>query len=146
MSDRKKRRSDGAAAGLFPATELPVHVRPARRWRAWSLIYFTWPVYCTQWLLAVLRRPFSFRATPTGRRALPTSAVLPQLLMAGTLIPAAVFGLWSGRADAICAAAFACLQVLPVGVVLTVASGRGASADDAAMARISRRAPQGRSS
>ena len=101
-------------------------------WRAWSLIYFTWPVYCLEWIKATLRRPAVFRSTPTRPTTLSPASVLPQLLTAFALTCAAVAGLWSGKPAALWPAAFAAVQVLPVLVVLTLAGRREARVVDGA--------------
>jgi cellulose synthase (UDP-forming) len=97
-------------------------------WRAWSLIYFTWPVYCVQWLRALLRRPARFRSTPKQPTPLPLTAILPQVVCAVVLIVAAAEGLASGTTESRWATGFAALQVFPVLVVLIFARPRNAPA------------------
>lgn len=48
-------------------------------WRAGTLVYSTWPIYCVAWMLSILRLPLRFRATPKDRQSLPLLYLLPQL-------------------------------------------------------------------
>jgi hypothetical protein len=113
------------------------------RWRAWSLIYFSWPVYCTQWLRAVLRRRIVFRATPTGRSGLRLKTLSPQIGMALLLASAAGFGFSSVGVGALWAAMFAFVQVLPVALVLTLATGRSWGNASLPVGQVSERPAQG---
>jgi cellulose synthase (UDP-forming) len=48
--------------------------------RAVILIYATWPIYLLAWIMAVLRRPLSFRSTPESGSRLSPLWLLPQFL------------------------------------------------------------------
>jgi cellulose synthase/poly-beta-1,6-N-acetylglucosamine synthase-like glycosyltransferase/O-antigen ligase len=97
-------------------------------WRGGCLIYFTWPVYCVQWLRTLLRRPAHFRSTPKQPTPLPLAAILPQAVIAVLLIVAATQGLGSGTVESRWATGFAGLQVLPILLVLALGRARSARA------------------
>jgi cellulose synthase (UDP-forming) len=92
----------------------------AYTWRGYALTYSTWFIYCAEWLLAVSRRPVSFKETPKQRCRTSAASVTPQVLSVFLLALAAVAGFLGDRSGGAVAASFALFQMLPVVVVLVL--------------------------
>lgn len=85
------------------------------QWRAVALVYTTWPIYTLAWLMALLRVPLGFRATPKQMvhtqnhlwMAIPLSG-------SALLIIGAVYNLfWSTNSSFLVVYIFALMQALP---------------------------------
>ena len=87
-------------------------------WRAGTLVYSTWPIYCVAWMLSIFRLPLRFRATPKDTRPLPFLFLLPQWGTSTLLIFLAVSASNASWND-IVLPMIAVLQVVPQVIVLT---------------------------
>jgi cellulose synthase (UDP-forming) len=94
-------------------------VRPRFLWRAAALVYATWPVYALAWVMALLRVPLRFHATPKGPEATRRAAwLVPQLGAVALLGIALPFGAEHPPVQLVILFAFCALQALPQVVLL----------------------------
>jgi cellulose synthase (UDP-forming) len=90
--------------------------------RALMLVYFSWPIYCLAWVMAVLRLPLGFQPTPksaTGR--LRPVFLLPQFAASVVLLLALIVALSGqrGTPDPVLLLTVAGQLTLPVWLVLS---------------------------
>ena len=95
-------------------------VRVSPLWRAVALVHATWPVYCVAWLMAVVRWPLGFRATPKSLNAETRwNWLVPQIAAAASLGIAVLLALASGQtAHLKILVGFCALQSFPQVVLL----------------------------
>ncbi len=96
----------------FPHLQTPKHAQDFPG-AAVALVYGTWPIYLLAWVMAVLRLPLGFHATPKGRSGRISPAwLLPQIFTLALLVLGVLYTVLVGRHSISVLLSFAVAQAM----------------------------------